>query len=205
MFPQYSSKLFQKNFRKIEISENNNSSEIVANNSFSNASLISVQEELMAENSFQKLIFENNRTIFLIPLFGTCTVNSQEVNTNQVYIFSNANLVIENKGNSTCQFLLFQFNEINTNDTLLTIENKASRTILLNHEKIKLSLFFMQEREEIDYDLDSSKTFFGYVIHGVFETQKRLIEMQDGLALWDINTVEIEALLPNSVMIAVEF
>ena len=59
--------------------------------------------------------------------------------------------------------------------------------------------------EEINYDLNVSKTFLGYVINGVFEVQNRLIEQQDALAFWEINTVEIESLLPNSAMVIVEF
>jgi quercetin 2,3-dioxygenase len=50
----------------------------------------------------------------------------------------------------------------------------------------------------------NSKGFFGFVLDGVFEVEGRLLHARDGLALWDIEKVEMEALSNGALILIVE-
>ena len=205
MFKQYPSKLFQKNFRKTYVEENYNSATVFLNETDFSGSLVSIKEEILGKNSAKEYTFEEYNSFILLPLYGTCIVDLQPVKINDIYTFNSNGFMVKNCSDTNCKFLLFRIDNFLKTNVLKEIEIKNTPQILFDNGNTKLSLLIMQEREEINYDLNVSKTFLGYVINGVFEVQNRLIEQQDALAFWEINTVEIESLLPNSAMVIVEF
>jgi len=205
MFKQYPSKLFQKNFRKTYVEENYNSATVFLNETDFSGSLVSIKEEILGKNSAKEYSFEEYNSFILLPLYGTCIVDLQPVKINDIYTFNSNGFMVKNCSDTNCKFLLFRIDNFLKTNVLKEIEIKNTPQILFDNGNTKLSLLIMQEREEINYDLNVSKTFLGYVINGVFEVQNRLIEQQDALAFWEINTVEIESLLPNSAMVIVEF
>ncbi|BAV04237.1 hypothetical protein SAMN05421788_10434 [Filimonas lacunae] len=46
---------------------------------------------------------------------------------------------------------------------------------------------------------------FIFVLEGAFEVQYRLLHARDGLLLWDVHEVELEALSSDAIILAVEF
>jgi hypothetical protein len=50
----------------------------------------------------------------------------------------------------------------------------------------------------------SSRGAFVFVVEGAFEVEKRLIEHRDGLALWNTNAIEFEALSNDAIILIVE-
>ena len=60
-------------------------------------------------------------------------------------------------------------------------------------------------REEATYTLKNPKNgVFTFIIEGAFEVQNRLLEARDSLALWAIETVELEALSNNALILLLE-
>lgn len=60
-------------------------------------------------------------------------------------------------------------------------------------------------REEVRYTLKNKAcAFFAFVIGGAFEAAGRLLHEKDGLALWDTEEVELEALSNNALVVVLE-
>lgn len=60
-------------------------------------------------------------------------------------------------------------------------------------------------REEAIYHLQQKKSgLFIFVIEGAFEVEGRLLHARDGLALWEIDNAEIEALSNHAIIMVIE-
>jgi hypothetical protein len=60
-------------------------------------------------------------------------------------------------------------------------------------------------RTEAVYQLQNlTAGFFAFVLAGAFEVAGRLLHAQDGLALWDVPTVELEALSNDALVLVLE-
>ncbi|WP_316735146.1 hypothetical protein [Pedobacter aquatilis] len=69
----------------------------------------------------------------------------------------------------------------------------------------KLSAGIFAGRKEAIYKLhEKANRFFTFIIDGAFEIEGRLMHARDGLALWDTENVEIEALSNNAIVITLE-
>jgi hypothetical protein len=51
---------------------------------------------------------------------------------------------------------------------------------------------------------DSNKGIFVFVIDGAFEVQNRLMQYRDGLAVWNTNEIEFEALSNDAIILMIE-
>lgn len=69
----------------------------------------------------------------------------------------------------------------------------------------KISITKLDGRREVVYDMVGNKSFFyAYVIEGAFEVVGRLLHARDGLALWEINQVDAEALSNDAILLILE-
>ena len=60
-------------------------------------------------------------------------------------------------------------------------------------------------RNEGSYRLKGSGNgIFAFVINGAFEVENRLLESRDGLALWGLEALELEALSENAIILLLE-
>ncbi|MBC6992520.1 hypothetical protein [Hymenobacter sp. BT491] len=60
-------------------------------------------------------------------------------------------------------------------------------------------------RREATYLLQSSRSrFFAFVVAGAFEAEGRLLHEHDGLALWEVEEVELEALSNDALVLVLE-
>ncbi|MEO7211980.1 hypothetical protein [Mucilaginibacter sp.] len=60
-------------------------------------------------------------------------------------------------------------------------------------------------REEVVYrPVGKTSKVFSFVISGAFELQNRLLHEQDGLALWDADIIEAEALSNNAILLLID-
>ena len=63
----------------------------------------------------------------------------------------------------------------------------------------------MTEEKNKKYELkQENKSIFGIVINGACEFQDRLMETRDAILLYDLNTLEFEALSENLLIIFLE-
>lgn len=51
---------------------------------------------------------------------------------------------------------------------------------------------------------NKNSTCFAFVIEGAFELEERLLHARDGLALWQINTIDMEALSNDAIIMLIE-
>ena len=78
---------------------------------------------------------------------------------------------------------------------------------IISHPKLpfKLSAGIFAGREEAVYAMKNKQShFFCMVIDGAFEIEGRLMHARDGLALWDVAHVELEALSNNAIVLVLE-
>jgi len=69
----------------------------------------------------------------------------------------------------------------------------------------KLTSGIFAGREEANYKLqEKSNSLFTFIIDGAFEIEGRLMHARDGLALWDTEDVEFEALSNNAIVVNLE-
>ena len=59
-------------------------------------------------------------------------------------------------------------------------------------------------REEAVYKVQPGNQLFAFVVAGAFELEGRLLHEKDGLALWDAEEVELEALSNHALVLVVE-
>ncbi len=68
----------------------------------------------------------------------------------------------------------------------------------------RLSLGRFMGRHETVYKVAPGHSLFAFIIAGVFELEGRLLHEKDGLALWDVAEVELEALSNHALVLALE-
>jgi quercetin 2,3-dioxygenase len=72
-------------------------------------------------------------------------------------------------------------------------------------EKHQLYIGKFSGRQEMEYHLQHPDNgVFVFVIEGAFEVQYRLLHARDGLALWDIDSIELEALSNDAIILLME-
>ena len=59
-------------------------------------------------------------------------------------------------------------------------------------------------QDDIYYRKNTANGVFVYAIQGALEVQYRLMHEGDGLALWDVDEVEFEALSNDAILLIVE-
>jgi hypothetical protein len=68
----------------------------------------------------------------------------------------------------------------------------------------RLHLGVFGGRKDALYQLQSKSLFYGFVLAGAFELQGRLMHERDGLALWELEEADLEALSNNAVIVILE-
>lgn len=67
-----------------------------------------------------------------------------------------------------------------------------------------LSLGRFMGRQETTYQVQPGSSLFAFVIAGAFELEGRLLHEKDGLALWDVAEIELEALSNHALVLVLE-
>ncbi|WP_025142111.1 hypothetical protein [Pedobacter jeongneungensis] len=95
--------------------------------------------------------------------------------------------------------MLFNFDfEKNQNQLLEIISNPKL--------PFKLSAGIFAGREEVVYKMQNpNHLFYTFIVDGAFEIEGRLMHARDGLVLWDIEQMELEALSNNAIVVVLEF
>ncbi|MGV3538262.1 MAG: hypothetical protein ACO1OQ_00535 [Rufibacter sp.] len=103
---------------------------------------------------------------------------------------------------NTAQTFLFDFDEDSLTNQLTTIIPFNAAEVLL---PFSISLGRLAGRQEAVLELQSAQsTAFVFVVSGAFEVEERLLHAKDGLALWDLEKLEMEALSQNALLLAIE-
>lgn len=136
------------------------------------------------------LAMPKGSTIIIVNPYEAEVVNFLEIRLNDPFVlqyFSYDNL-------------RFDF-EVNDNVLIEVFSKDISQNLPLS-----LSMGRFAGRTEATYPMKESKEkFFAFAISGAFEVEGRLLHPRDGLSLWNVNAVEIEALSNHAILLVLAY
>jgi redox-sensitive bicupin YhaK (pirin superfamily) len=92
-----------------------------------------------------------------------------------------------------------------TQTATVNLEERNTLHQFINRDNIYGYMAIFDGRKETIYKMkDPANGLFLFVINGAFEVQGRLLEERDGLALWDTDEVDMEALSENAIILVFE-
>lgn len=86
-------------------------------------------------------------------------------------------------------------------------KNKLLQLFTGNQETMPVKFFigkFDGRKEALYKNSKPGNAIFVFVIEGAFEVQYRLLETRDALAIWDADSIDMEALSNNAVLLLIE-
>jgi len=181
-----------------------------------------LNDDTLAGGKQIAMTVEANSLLLLIPVVGAITYNDNLGNSTlieagecQVYATTaNTTFQIGNPyDNELVNFLqiwfyntpvepedgpqVISFDIVNCKNQLVPIP--------ADNSPYKLSIGKYAGREESIYKMsDARNGLFVFVIEGAFEVQYRLLHPRDGLALWEAEEIELEALSNDAVILVME-
>ncbi len=157
--------------------------------------------------------------IVLIPITGDLIYQdqkiTQQIGVGQVFLTcSSSKLAFDVKNqykDQTINFIHFQFKSKDlAAQTISLVDFELINNSLIDITPVAQPLFRLHigrfsGRTEITYHTSNDRAFFCFALAGAFEVQGRLIHPEDALALWNNETIELEALSNDAVIMAIDF
>lgn len=85
-------------------------------------------------------------------------------------------------------------------------ENEAGKLIPITEDQnLSICIGRFNGRQEEAYHLQGKRYFYATVIAGAFEVEGRLLHQRDSIALWNVESVELEALSNHAVILILSF
>jgi hypothetical protein len=177
--------------------------------------LLVFNEEIIAANQTVNYSVLENQVIVILPLVGALDIETESfsgfVHTNQLeafFINANQNFTLSNPyEDENVQFLQvrIQVNSFENQKKSFEISTKNKINTLLENDIFKLSIAVFDARKEAEYLLQKTQNgVFAFVLNGAFEFQNRLLENRDGIKIWNIDTLEMEALSNEAMILIIE-
>lgn len=198
------------NYRCISVLSN-------AYDNYSFGQLQSFSDETLDVSSSVEYTISENILIVLIPLVGKLNIASaadgsifkiapQEI---KVMSFEKGDSYSITNESTSCLVNYLQIH-IETKDQIINFKkayvdsyNQMSKILSVNNVCLNYGVF--HGRAETTHRIDNPNNgIFAYVLNGAFEVENRLIETRDGLTLWDIENVSMEALSNNAILLMLE-
>jgi len=178
--------------------------------------LIAVDDETLAMGKRKFYEMEEDTLVILMPLVGLLEVEESNVSGRQLLIPEEIKVLSLKKGQSFClanpyEKDLVNFLQIRIKGTGLTTKKSFGKYMnnslfsILKMKSFHLHFGVFDGRREAEYRLENPENgIFAFVINGAFELENRLLEARDGLALWDTDKLELEALSENAILLLLE-
>lgn len=187
--------------------------------------LLVFNEEVLAGGARIDLVVAKDCYVVLLPVTGNLICQNrtgqwEETNVGQVLIHGHesgdALAVINPNDGDAIQFLqiwikaterelisaVYDFEFSGAVDTLMPVTPGG---IAAQHLPFMINIGTFEGRGEAVYKMKNPKArFFCFVLAGAFEVQGRLMHALDGLGLWEVFEVEMEALSNNAVILILE-
>jgi quercetin 2,3-dioxygenase len=183
-----------------------------------------LNDDMLAGGRSLSMLVEDDSYVILLPLAGA--INCKKENTNETLVAAGQVLVHSiNSGRKIEISNPFKEEAINflqiwiraredkkeLDDVPLTYDDvNEDLNQLINIFPIKNDLQFsisigkFSGRGETVYKPTGGNGCFLFVLEGAFEAEGRLLHERDGLALWDTDDIEIEALSNDAIMLLIE-
>ncbi|WP_343670505.1 pirin family protein [Chitinophaga sp.] len=176
-----------------------------------------LNEDVLAGGKGFRMEVETPSDIILLPIVGTITFSTDGghrglLEAGQVQVLhltpGHAFEVRNPYENDLVKFLqLWIKTPVATSATLTTFDlsHKDQLNTLVSNDTYTLSIGKFNGRAEGVYQLkDKQKGVFVFNIEGAFEVQYRLLHNGDGLGLWEVEEVEMEALSSDAIILLLE-
>lgn len=183
-----------------------------------------LNDDTLAGGKSAQLLVEAPSVLCLLPVVGVIEYKDSEgkealLQAGEVQLFylpGNASFTISNPyENDLVNYLQLLFrcgNDISipTNSHSFSLDqyqNKLVEISILSQQDffIKLSIGKFDGRAETAYQLTSPENrLFAFIVQGAFEVANRLLEDRDGLALWNTEQIELEALSNQAMILIIE-
>lgn len=178
-------------------------------------SLYVLNEDVLAGGKSLRMEVETPSDIILIPVVGAITYTTAdgrhgglEAGQAQVLHVTDAFEVRNPYDHDLVKFLqLWISTPVPTPDAFVAFDLSTKDVLSTIHHTpaYKISIGKFNGRGEGTYHLhDKQHGVFIFNIEGAFEVQYRLLHDGDGLALWEIDAVEIEALSNDAILLVIE-
>jgi hypothetical protein len=182
--------------------------------------LTGFNDDVLAVGKSVALTAPKNALVFIIPIAGQLRYRlgenePSEVSVGKVHglrIIAGAQLEIENTDTELINFIHVWFSDVDSeyNEFIefkfLLNENKLIPFLLNAHQSIvKMSIGRFAGRAESIYKISApAKGAFVFALEGAFEVNNRLLQARDGLAIWNVDEVEFEALSNDAILFIIE-
>lgn len=171
-----------------------------------------LQDITLASGESMQLQVAENTTIALLPTVGAIHIEKEGLlEAGQVQLLKGAATVISNPyEHELVNYLQLSFKNATAENELYSFDISKGQLTDLFAASMEGGLLFasigkFSGREEVVYETyQQGNGVFVFVIQGAFEVQYRLLETRDGLALWDVEQIEIEALSNDAILLLVE-
>jgi redox-sensitive bicupin YhaK (pirin superfamily) len=174
-----------------------------------------LNEDVLAGNRSFRMEVETSSDIILIPIVGAITYFTPdgrngllEAGQAQVLHVQDAFEIRNPYEHDLVKFLqLWIKSPAASPGSLVAVDlSKKDSLFTLHHtDNYRIAIGKFNGRGEGSYHLhDKQRGVFVFNIEGAFEVQYRLLHEGDGLALWDIDTVALEALSNDAILLIIE-
>ena len=177
-------------------------------------------DDLLAPKASNMLFQEESGEITIIPVTGTVNLIDAEGNEAGIEVGKSITTFIEEGSfitlknpyeNENINYLIIglknegaQPNSSSFHEIDLSTSNQLN-SITPNSAPFKISLGRFNGRGENEQLLEKEEALYCYVLNGAFEIDGRLLHQNDGLALWETDKVEMEALSNNATLLTIAF
>lgn len=214
MLQQSQARIFLSS-QRAEIQEDGyRSSSCINENFFGNVSVF--DDVTLAGEKSCKIGLVAGQYFVIIPLVGTIhfenTDENNLVNPGEALFISTDTVITNPYSDELVNFLRIAFagcpNEKITTITCFDIDAQKNQLVGIGTPAEKFPLIkigkFHGRAETLHHLQSKSNGTFVYVIAGAFEVQYRLLEAKDSLAVWDTETLELEALSNEAILLVIE-
>jgi redox-sensitive bicupin YhaK (pirin superfamily) len=183
-----------------------------------------LNDDTLAGNKRLQMTVEEDTDVLLLPIVGSITYNdtlghSTVIDAGECQVFTTPGDTRYEIGNpyndELVNFLQVWIRKpVATDDNWpqvhsFDINNNRNRLIPMHTDaaaSFNYSIGKYKGREESVYTLsDARNGLFVFVLEGAFEVQYRLLHARDGLAIWEAEEVELEALSNDAIILTLEF
>lgn len=181
--------------------------------------LYALHDDMLAPDASINFFHREQGYVIIIPILGTITYFDEEENQFDIEVGKSAMIFHQESSffklknpypDVTISYLIVAIKsdkEYSSTPSFLNIDlSKPNHLNFITEENVpfKIGVSRFKGRGENDYTLPPASILYAFVLVGAFEIDGRLLHERDGLAIWDTDKVEMEALSNDAILLTIE-